>query len=169
MARTLLRKYPLRIAAYYALDRDRSLPGPYRWLDSVDDVPHGIDLVIAAEVIEHMSVDDFYSGLLAPLQPKLSPDAAFAISTPNPLSPGGIARDFTHVQRYPWYDLYAVFRLIFSEVEISRTHYVFSFRRALQVVPRFLLCLLLELEWCDTLVCVGSKPRDGKMVLSPST
>jgi hypothetical protein len=92
------------------------------------------------------------------LTSKLSPSGSFVLSTPNPLAPGGIARDFTHTQRYPWYDLYAVFRLAFREVNVYRTHYVFSFRRLLQLIPRFVLCLLLELEWCDTLICVAKRP-----------
>ncbi len=159
LARSLREKFGPAIAAYYAFDRDASVAGPFVLVPSIEQLSDRIDIVIAAEVIEHMTADEFYSSILEPLRDKLADDACFAISTPNALAPGGIARDFTHVQRYPWYDLYAVVRLAFSEVDVFRIHYVFSYRRLLALLPRFVLCFLLELEWCDSLVCVARRPR----------
>lgn len=161
LSRELHARHRSKIASYYAFDRDHSVRGEFTFVSSLADVSGEIDLVIAAEVIEHMDVDRFFEDILERLQSKLAPNAQFIISTPNPLAPGGVARDFTHVQRYPWYDLYAVFRLGFDDVSVFRTHYVFSFRRLLQIVPRFVLCLLMEFEWCEVLICVGGKPRRG--------
>jgi hypothetical protein len=159
LARDLLRRYGTVISRYVAVDRDASVSGPFECYKSVEDVPYEIDLVIAAEVIEHMPVDAFYGSILLPLQARLSKDARLVVTTPNPLAPGGIARDVTHVQRYPWYDLYAVLRLAFSDVEVTRTHYLFSYRRLLQFPLRVVLCTLLELEWCDGLTAVASGVR----------
>ncbi len=161
LSRELHTRHGSKIASYYAFDRDHSVRGEFTFVSSLADVTGELDLVIAAEVIEHMDVDRFFEDILERIQSKLAPNAQFIISTPNPLAPGGVARDFTHVQRYPWYDLYAVFRLGFDDVSVFRTHYVFSFRRLLQIVPRFVLCLLMEFEWCEVLICVGGKPRRG--------
>jgi hypothetical protein len=147
-----------RISRYYALDRDRSVKGPFERLDSVDDVPNGIDLVVASEVIEHMPADDFFSGILRPLHAKLSPTAVAVISVPNPLSPGGIARDFSHVQNYPWYDLYAVMRLAFARVKIYRSISIGSPSKLLSLLPRIACCNVMDLDWCERLICVASEP-----------
>jgi hypothetical protein len=161
LARYLIRRFGSVIERYVAVDRDSSVSGPFDLYASVEDVPYKVDLVIAAEVIEHMTVDNFYRHILSPLQMRLSKDARLVITTPNPLAPGGIARDITHVQRYPWYDLHAVLRLAFSEVEIYRTHYIFSYRRLLQFPLRVLLCTLLEFEWCEGLTAVATGARSS--------
>lgn len=158
LATRLRRRFPERIEAYYALDRDRSFAGPWHMLTDVTDVPE-IDLVIASEVIEHLPADEFVADMLLPLRHKLSKEGAFVITTPNPTAPGGIARDFTHCQRYPWYDLYAIFRLAFNEVEVSRAYYAYTPTRLLALVPRIMLCLPLELEWAETLCCVARRAR----------
>ncbi len=155
----LLARHGHRIARYYAFDRDPTTSGLYTRLDSLRAVPAGIDLVIASEVIEHMTADELYVDVLLQIAPKLNSDAAFVLSTPNPLAPGGIARDFTHRQGYPWYDLYAIFRLEFGEVDIWRSFYLFDAKRLVGLLPRVILCSLLELEWCDGLICVARRPR----------
>ena len=158
LARQLLTTFADRIRAYHAVDRDRSVPGPYKSVGSIDEITGPIDIVIASEVIEHMSADEFYNDLLKPAAARLSMGGAFILSTPNPVAPGGIVRDFSHVQHYPWYDLYAICRLAFTEVEVYRTHYVFDPRRLVALLPRIFLCSLLELDWRDGLVCVARSP-----------
>ena len=162
LASRLQEQYLGSIVGYYGIDRDAAAAGRYTKIDAVSDIPGDINLAIASEVIEHMSADDLQLSILEPLLSKLSNDATLVISTPNPTSPGGIARDFTHVQNYPWYDLYAILRLAFHEVEITRVHYAFNVRRLIQVLPRIVLCGLLELEWCDQLVAVARQPRKGE-------
>ena len=151
--------FAARIERYFGVELDRNVSGPYTRVASVVDVPQPIDLVIAAEVIEHMTAEELYTSFLAPLEAKLKSDSTFIAATPNPLSAGGIARDFTHVQNYPWYDLYAIFRLVFTDVTIYRTNYVYDVKRLLLLVPRALLCAVMELEWCEGLICVATRPK----------
>jgi len=159
LARRIRSKFGSKVKAYYGIDRDRSVTGPWTVLEGVDDAPVGIDLVLASEVMEHMPADVWQATIMEPLRPKLSPDATFVASTPNPTAPGGIARDFTHVQNYPWYDLAAIFRLTFSDVEIFRTYYAYDPKHLLAMGPKFVLCYLLEMEWCPGLISVARNVR----------
>ena len=165
-ASAIVSRYGNRIKSYYGFDRDRTISGAYTRLDSLRNAPNGIDLVIASEVIEHMTADELYADILAQIVPKLNPGGVFILSTPNPLAPGGIARDFTHRQQYPWYDLYAIFRLAFEDVEIRRSFYLFDAKRIILLIPRVILCSLLELEWCDGLICVARRPRRDRTAAS---
>jgi len=158
LARHVRAQYGDRISQYYGIDRDPTVGGPWVSLATIDEAPKSIDIVIASEVIEHMSADMLVGTILEPIRGKLATDAAFIVSTPNPTAPAGIARDFTHVQNYPWYDLSAIFRLVFENVEIYRTYYAYDPKHLMQIVPRFLLCYLLEMEWCPGLVCVATRP-----------
>lgn len=157
LAQHLQQRFPGAIRSYYGLERDASFSGPYIPLQSIDDAPNAIDLVIASEVAEHMSADEWHK-LLQGMSAKMSPSASLIMSVPNPTSPGGIARDFTHTQNYPWYDLYALMRLHFENVDIHRSLYVWSVQRLVTLVPRILLCPIMELDWCDTLICTASQP-----------
>jgi SAM-dependent methyltransferase len=159
LAQSLLAQFPDRIQSYLAIERDPNVSGPYTRIASVADMQHAADVVIASEVIEHMTADELYATILGPLAQKLTPGSTFIAGTPNPLSAGGIARDFTHVQNYPWYDLYAIFRLIFGEVRIYRTNYLYDIKRLVLLLPRAILCGVMELEWCEGLVCVATRPR----------
>jgi hypothetical protein len=158
LAERLKAQFSQRIGNYFAVERDQNVSGPYARVDSIAEVTPGVDVVIASEVIEHMTADDFYSSILAPLRDKLKDDSVFIAGTPNPLSAGGIARDFTHMQNYPWYDLYAILRLAFHDVQIYRTNYLYDVKRLLLLVPRAVLCGIMELEWCEGLVCVARRP-----------
>jgi hypothetical protein len=155
LADLLVRTLGSKIRTYWALDRDPTVRGPFTLLKSLDDITEPIDLVIASEVIEHMSADIFFETLLSPIRSKLSSHATAVFSTPNALSPAGISRDFTHVQGYPWYDLYAIMRLIFDSVDITRSTSLWSFGKLLLFYPRKAICFALDLDWCEQLVCVG--------------
>jgi len=159
LARHIRGKFGNKVNAYYGLDRDETVIGPWTVLEDISETPDGIDLVLASEVIEHMPADVWQTSIVEPLRQKLTRDAIFIASTPNPTSPGGIARDFTHVQHYPWYDLAAVFRLTFSDVEVYRTYYAYDPTHLLIMAPRFILCFLLGIEWCPGLICVARNAR----------
>ncbi len=158
LAAYLRERYPTRIGRYYGVERDRSVTGPYERV-APRDLPAGIDVVIASEVVEHMSLDECYEGVLIPASASMRADGAFFLSTPNALAPGAISRDATHVQGYPWYDLYALLRLVFGRVSIYRAYYAWSAGRLLRLLPRIALTWPLELDWCDTLVCIATQPR----------
>jgi hypothetical protein len=150
---------PDRILSYEGVERDPNVSGSYTRVSGVEAATPGINLVLAIEVIEHMSAQDLYSTILAPLQGKLAPDATFMLSTPNPLSPAGIARDFTHIQNYPWYDLYALLRLTFERVDIYRTYNPTWPLKWVLLPLRQLACTALELDWCEGIVAFASMPR----------
>ncbi|HUA10105.1 MAG TPA: methyltransferase domain-containing protein [Candidatus Acidoferrales bacterium] len=161
LAKHLRARLPSNIASYSALERDASFCGPYTRIESVSELSTSVDLVIASEVAEHMTADQWLRDVVLPVAEVMSSDAVLVMSVPNPTSPGGIARDFTHVQNYPWYDLYALMRLEFTAVNIYRAYYAYSAQRVATLLPRILLCPLVELDWCDTLVCTASKRHNA--------
>lgn len=146
-----------RVGAYFGVERDPNVEGGYQRIDTPRQVGVPIDVVIASEVIEHMTADAFET-LLGELATVLDRSGTLLLSTPNPTSPGGIARDFTHVQNYPWYDLYAILRLHFENVDITRTHYAWSASRLAFLLPRRLICPAIELDWCDGLIAMATRP-----------
>lgn len=159
LAAYLQTSYGANIARYFALDRDRSVSGQYERIESIEDLREPIDLVIASEVIEHMPADEFYDTILVPLRPHMHANTKLIVGTPNPLTPGGIVRDFTHMQHYPWYDLYAIIRLEFSSVELTRLHFLWKPSRLAMLPLRIAVCAIQELDWCEQLICVAEHPR----------
>lgn len=160
LARTLRDTYPENIREYYGVELDASFEGPYRRVDRIADVTEPVDVLIASEVAEHMPASQWYEDFLVPLARQAAPTARAIISVPNPCGPGSYTRDFSHVQPYPWYDLYAIMRLVFENVAVYRTLYVWSAQRLITLLPRMVLCSLMETDWCDNIVCVcsGIKP-----------
>lgn len=158
-AAALRARYGDRISRYDGIERDENVSGPYHRIASVHDVAPGIDLVIASHVIEHMPSEMFFDDVLRPLMRALNRDATIVVATPNALSPTAIFGDFTHVQGYAWYDLYALLRLYFERVDVVRARYLWSPSRLAWLLPRVALTRALELDWCDELICVASGPR----------
>lgn len=158
LAAHLSDRFGERIRGYYGIERDPAIKGPYERVESVAGVPEPIDVVIASEVAEHMTADEWFLKVLAPLKSRIAPTGSLCMSVPNPLSPGGILRDFTHVQAYPWYDLYAILRLSFEKVEVVRTFYAWSAQRLAFLLPRMLICPIVEMDWCDGITCVATNP-----------
>ncbi len=157
LALNLKEKLPGKIEKYFGYEQDRTVNGPYERIDRLpDDIK--VDVLIASEVIEHMSADVFYDQLLSPIASQMSADAVAIFGTPNALSAGSIFRDFTHVQGYTWYDLYAILRTKFQTVDVFRTRYLWSPHRIVTLLPSIIGCRILELDWCDGLVCVARDP-----------
>jgi len=158
LAGLLKAHFPHAIAAYHGLELDPHVAGPYERIADLADLREPVDVVIASEVIEHIPAETFYRDYLTRIARALAPDGVFIASVPNPLVPGGIVRDLTHVQNYPWYDLYAVLRLAFRRVSIVRTHYVSTPARLLGLVPRIVLTALQELDWAEGLIAIARDP-----------
>jgi hypothetical protein len=157
LASAIIAKYGDRISAYYGLERDRTVSGDYERIDSIPP-DLSIDMFIASEVIEHMHTDDFYDRFLLPITRQMTRNGVALIGTPNALSPGSIFRDFTHVQGYPWYDLYSILRTLFTTVQVYRTRYVWSPQRLIWLLPSMLISRTIELDWCDGLVFAAITP-----------
>ncbi|MGZ3531591.1 MAG: class I SAM-dependent methyltransferase [Vulcanimicrobiaceae bacterium] len=159
LAAYLQSSYGDKVCRYFGLDRDRAVSGRYEKIDALDDLSEPVDLVIASEVIEHMPADEFYETILIPLRRHMHAKTKLIVGTPNPLTPGGIARDFTHTQHYPWYDLYAIVRLEFASVEMTRLHFLWRPSRLALLPLRIAVCSIQELDWCEQLICVAERPR----------
>ncbi len=158
LARHLQSVFGKRIARYFGLERDPEIKGPYERVESIESIPVKVDVVIASEVAEHMTADEWFRNVLSPLENRIDPGGSLCMSVPNPISPAGIHRDFTHVQAYPWYDLYAILRLTFAEVAVQRTFYAWSLQRLAFLIPRIIVCPMIEMDWCDGIVCVAKRP-----------
>gem|GEM_PF-1551742 len=158
LARHFRSMYPDLINDYFGIERDVNVKGPYTCVSRPAELRGDADLLIASEVAEHMSADEFYDDFLIPAATKLSDDGVFIMGVPNALSPHSIFLDFSHVQAYPWYDLYAILRLAFKQVDVYRTHYVWSATRLLTLLPRIALTKALEFDWCDGIVCRAHEP-----------
>lgn len=149
---------------YVGIDRAPSPGAEFTVYRELAAIPRQtFDLIMMSEVAEHMPADELLDSYLKRLYEYLAADGVLVIGTPNPLAPAVLHRDVTHVQHYPWYDLYAMLRLFFEEVRPLRTHFVTSPRR-LVILP-FKICLsyLLEVDWCEGLTMVAShaKPRSA--------
>ncbi|MHB8433429.1 MAG: methyltransferase domain-containing protein [Candidatus Tyrphobacter sp.] len=159
LAAALRAEFAGRIEAYYGIETDQMDSDSYTRLSSVREITESVNLVVASEVIEHLSPDAFFGEFLTPLLPRLTPEAALVVGTPNALAPSSIFGDFTHVQAYAWYDLYALLRLFFESVDVLRTRYVWSLERLATLVPRAIFARILELDWCEEIVCISRRPR----------
>jgi len=117
------------------------------------------DLIFMSEVAEHMAADRFATEYLARAATLLKADGVTIVGVPNPLSPTILERDITHVQHYPWFDLYALLRFFFDDVDVYRTHFISSPRRLLTHPMRRLIAYFLEVDWCEGLTLLARQPR----------
>ncbi len=116
-----------------------------------DVPPRAYDLIVMSEVAEHMTAEELHGTYLPQIKRLLADDGVFVLSTPNPLAPTVLQRDVTHVQHYPWYDIYAIMRMHFTQVRVFRTLFLTSFRRLWTLPVKRMLCYFLEVDWCDGL------------------
>lgn len=152
------RRYGKKLSGYCGVELDPNVRGPYDRVASIEDVPTAVDVAIASEVAEHIQADVFVDSYLRPLVRRMTTQGQLLISVPNPIVAGGIARDYSHVQSWPWYDMYAVLRLFFGEVDVRRTHYIADPKRLLLFPFRFMFAHCLETDWCEGLVFTARHP-----------
>jgi len=119
----------------------------------------GFDLIFMSEVAEHMPADVFLRDYLAKLPALMSPQGLAIAGVPNPLAPTVLQRDVTHVQHYPWFDLYAMFRFFFDDVDVVRTHFIHTPRRLLSLPLRVTFSYFLEMDWCEGITLLARRPR----------
>lgn len=117
------------------------------------------DMVFMSEVAEHMPADVFAEHYLSQFPRLLKPTGIALVGVPNPLAPTILHRDVTHIQHYPWFDLYAMLRFYFDEVDVLRTHFVHTPRRLLSLPLLRLLSYFLEMDWCEGLTLIARRPR----------
>lgn len=129
----------------------------YPSMEAIDTA--NFDLVFMSEVAEHMPADVFAERYLSRFPHLLKPSGMAIVGIPNPLAPTILERDVTHVQHYPWFDLYAMLRFFFDEVDVVRTHFVHTPRRLLTLPLQRMLCYVLEIDWCEGLTLVARGPK----------
>lgn len=126
---------------------------------NLEAVPgNDFDVIFLSEVAEHMTADRFAQDYLHRLPRMLKRDGCAIVSVPNPLAASVLQRDVTHVQHYPWYDLYAMLRFYFEDVDVLRAHFVSSPRRLFTLPFRRVLSYLMEVDWCEGLVLTARRP-----------
>ena len=104
-------------------------------------------------VIEHMTLDQFLQLLRDTM--RLLSDGLLILATPNILSPGAFERDIDHKQPFPWYDLYALLRLFFRNVDVIRGLYLSTPARVATLPAKVALGILTEQDWCEEVVLVA--------------
>jgi 2-polyprenyl-3-methyl-5-hydroxy-6-metoxy-1,4-benzoquinol methylase len=130
---------------------------------SLLDVPKDerFDVIMMSEIIEHMPYADFVEEFLVHVGEYVAPGGALVLGAPNPLLPAMLERDVTHVQHYPWYDLYALLRFFFEDVTIVRAYGLAEFRRILALPLKILVSSILECDWCEGVLAVARKPKSS--------
>ncbi len=141
-------------ARYSGVDVDESFGADFPLCRSIKEVHGTFQVVTIFHTIEHMVVDDFLA-VLKRLNSLLAGRELLIVATPNVLSPGVFERDIEHIQPYPWYDLYAILRLFFREVEVRRGHYLCTPLRLASVPVKVFLGQLLERDWCEEVILVA--------------
>jgi SAM-dependent methyltransferase len=127
---------------------------------SLEELPRErFDLIMMSEVAEHLHVQELVDVYLARLGEHMNAGGSLVIGIPNPLAPTVQHRDVTHVQHYPWYDMYAILRFFFEEVDAQRTFFAWSLTKVLLLPVRYVVASALEADWCDGLVFAARKPK----------
>jgi hypothetical protein len=142
-------------AVYYSLDTDPEGNFDFR---SFDDISQDLlfDLVIANQVLEHMSVDEAF-GVVSSAYEHLCDGACLLATVPNAAHPVR-QRDCTHVTPWPANDLYSLIRGAGFEV-VSLTRYN-KFPLTKNPMRRWVVqtvCREFRVDWCDSLMAVGRK------------
>jgi SAM-dependent methyltransferase len=148
---------------YSGLEIDETVSSDTPVYRKMSDIDSSFQVVTMFHVIEHMTSAQFLE-LMTDLLRVLDPRGTLIIATPNILCPGVFERDIEHRQPYPWYDLYAILRLFFSNVEVRRGHYLSTPLRMASIPIRVVLGILTEQDWCEEVVFVargGHRPIEG--------
>ncbi len=142
-------------AVYYSLDTDPEGDFDFR---SFDDISNDLafDLVIANQVLEHMSVDEAFSVLRASYE-HLSDGASLVATVPNAAHPVR-QRDCTHITPWPANDLYSLVRSAGFEVVVMARYNKFPLTK--NPLRRWIVqtvCREFRVDWCDSIMAVGRK------------
>jgi len=139
---------------YQSQDVDRLWPHDYY---DTREIVTTFDLVVAAEVIEHMDAAakiDFVAELFR----LTAPDGWVAITTPNAQHPTIFWRDFTHVNAIHYYDLAGLLgRVGFVDVGIVRLTKL-SWRKRLTIWRYRRLLKLLHCDFAQSILAVARRP-----------
>jgi hypothetical protein len=143
---------------YYALDTD---PDGQFDFGSFADIPADMqfDLLVANQVLEHLTIDDAFGMLCAAYQ-HLKIGGHMLATVPNPAHPVRQWGDATHVTAWPLNDLYGLFRASGFEVaSLCRYNKVPLTRNPLKRLIVGVVCETFRVDWCDSLLIVGTRTQ----------
>jgi len=140
---------------YFSLDADPEGDFDFR---SFDEISEGVffDLVIANQVLEHMSVDEAFAVVRSSYE-HLSEGSGMLATVPNAAHPVR-QRDCTHITPWPANDLYSLMRSAGFEV-VSMTRYN-KFPLTRNPLRRWVVqtvCREFRVDWCDSIMALGRK------------
>ncbi len=140
---------------YFSMDTDPDGDFDFR---SFSDVPDEklFDLVLANQVLEHVSVDDAFA-MVSQAYQKLSPGGGIVVTVPNAAHPVR-QRDCTHITPWPANDLYSLLRSAGFEVD-SMTRYN-KFPLTEHPLKRWIVevvCKEFRMDWCDSIMAIARR------------
>ncbi|MBI4966317.1 MAG: class I SAM-dependent methyltransferase [Desulfomonile tiedjei] len=146
----------LRAAAvYYSLDTDPEGEFDFRSFGEISE-DLSFDLVIANQVLEHMSVDEAFAVVRSSYE-HLGDGASLLATVPNAAHPVR-QRDCTHITPWPANDLYSLMRSAGFEL-VSMTRYN-KFPLTKNPLRRWVVqtvCKEFRVDWCDSIMAIGRK------------
>jgi hypothetical protein len=140
---------------YFSMDTDPDGDFDFR---SFSEVPQDMyfDLVLANQVLEHVSVDDAFN-MVSQAHNKISDDGRIVVTVPNAAHPVR-QRDCTHITPWPANDLYSLLRSAGFHVDSMARYNKFPLtdhplkRWIVEVV-----CREFRIDWCDSIMAIGRR------------
>lgn len=140
--------------SYASLDVDRSREHDYYELSSVD---RSFDIVVAFDVVEHMTVGEAMECFRRVQRDLLKPGGVFLVGTPNVSHPVVFWRDCTHITPFRYDELYGLLAAAgFSRIEIIRCGR-FSLRDRVTALCFRPLLKLLRLDFAPGITAIARK------------
>jgi hypothetical protein len=143
--------------SYDTMDLSREFPQDYH---SLKEIRKKYDGIVILEVIEHMSLDEFWE-LLTFIETHLTPEGKVALSTAHA---GSIVPweswDLTHIQQYPLHDLYALFRSHSFSAKCFRVWCQrprVPFKQKIRLLLRKLFCYILGVDYTHSVAMILKK------------
>ncbi|MBI5248484.1 MAG: class I SAM-dependent methyltransferase [Desulfomonile tiedjei] len=142
-------------AAYFSMDTDPE--GTFDFM-SFSDVPQDtiFDLVLANQVLEHVSVDDAFNMVSQACQ-RMAPGGRILVTVPNAAHPVR-QRDCTHITPWPANDLYSLLRSAGFEVDSMARYNKFPLTE--HPLKRWIVdvvCHEFRMDWCDSIMAIGTR------------
>jgi cyclopropane fatty-acyl-phospholipid synthase-like methyltransferase len=144
-------------ARYLSMDIDPAGTFDFR---SFQDVPSGFqfDLIIASQVLEHLSADQAYDMVLSAVSHMVG-GGSMIVTVPNAAHPVR-QRDCTHVTPWPMNDLYSLLRSTgWSITSMARYN---KFPLTTNPLKRWVVetvCKEFRMDWCDSIIAVATAGR----------
>jgi hypothetical protein len=141
---------------YYSLDIDPDGDFDFR---SFEEIPANLqfDLMVANQVLEHVAISDAFAMLCSAYR-HLVDGGRLLATVPSPSHPVRHWGDATHLQHWPMFDLYGLFRSAGFQVPALTRYNKFPLtRNPLKRMVVNVVCETFRVDWCDSLMIVGQK------------